>query len=177
MFPGQGTQYVGMFNDLLRKYPKVVVPIIDKLASMIPIDIVMKGPQYELDRTENAQPAIVAASIASWKVHYESKILRETYDQENVYVLGHSVGEYSAMIASGVVSVEDGLKMVKERGLAMSKCRYECPVSMMVLGISSDMLENTVNVIEELKIAHKSVGIAAINASTQVIVQYFQVLF
>lgn len=177
MFPGQGTQYVGMLDGLLQRYPRTVEPIIDKLASVIPIDVVIKGPQHELDKTENAQPAIVAASIANWKVHFEDKVFKETYDRENIYVLGHSVGEYSAMIASGVMSLGDGLKTVRERGLSMSRCKYEYPVSMMVLGISSDMLENTVNFVEELKIAHRSVGIAAINASTQVSLRCFQPLF
>lgn len=114
VFPGQGTQYVGMGKDFDQNY-------FDRLNSAVNYDlksIMLEGPADSLKLTENTQPAIVAHSLMLWDKL--SKILEAkniTVDK----VLGHSVGEYAALAAAGVLSFEDATRAVHFRGKFMQE--------------------------------------------------------
>lgn len=123
IFPGQGSQYVGMGkNHLDCDVFKNVFTKADKALGFSLTDLCLNGPSEKLQLTENTQPAIVAYSFAL----YEK--LKPILDRNNITidrVMGHSVGEYSALVASGALSIEDAIVAVKNRGKFMQKASPE----------------------------------------------------
>ena len=119
IFPGQGSQYVGMAKNLTNI--KESNDILQKANSAVDMDLtglMFEGPEEELKLTQNTQPAIVTHSIALFN-HLQQILKKEGFEIEQV--LGHSVGEYSALVAAEVLSIEDALKAVKNRGLFMQE--------------------------------------------------------
>jgi [acyl-carrier-protein] S-malonyltransferase len=121
VFPGQGSQSVGMVRALASESPAAaaVFAAADQALGDSIADLSWEGPAERLDRTENAQPAILAASIAILEA------LRERWAADGVaapvpaFAAGHSMGQYSALVAAGVVSLGDGIRLVRERGRLM----------------------------------------------------------
>ena len=116
LFSGQGSQYVGMAKELCEKYPAAKA-IFDKANEVLGYDIAeiaFNGPDEELNKTINSQPAIMACSLAAFEA---AKAEGVEFDG----VAGHSLGEYAAMVAAGVVTLEDGFKLIKARASAMQK--------------------------------------------------------
>lgn len=117
IFPGQGSQQVGMGADLVKLFPvcKQVFEEVDDALEYKLSDIIFNGPQSELDLTANTQPAIMATSMALMRfIEQEGPI--ETFCS---VVAGHSLGEYSALCAVGSISLSDTAKLLKIRGEAM----------------------------------------------------------
>ena len=116
-FPGQGAQQLGMLADLAEQYP-VIKETFAQASQAIDQDLwalVQNGPAEELNLTYNTQPILVTASAAIWNV-----IQQEVGDGINVIAAaGHSVGEYSALYAAGVLSLQDAVRLVKKRGELM----------------------------------------------------------
>ena len=116
-FPGQGAQQVGMLADLAEQYP-IVKETFAQASGAIDQDLwalIQNGPAEELNLTYNTQPAIVTASAAIWNV-----IQQECGESISVFAAaGHSVGEYSALYAAGVLSLQDAVRLVKKRGELM----------------------------------------------------------
>src|SRR5262245_60621949 len=117
LFPGQGSQRVGMGRDLADAFPvaRRTFEEADERLGMPLSRLCFEGPEEILVRTENAQPAIVTASIAAYRV------LEETTGLRPVAVSGHSVGEWSALVASGALSLGDAVAGVRERGRLMER--------------------------------------------------------
>ncbi len=121
IFPGQGSQYVGMGQALAKASPAAAAVFTAADAALgSPISrLAWDDPEKQLDLTENAQPALLATSIAYLEA------LRERWRAEGraipapAYMAGHSMGQYSAMVAAGVLSLADGLRLVRERGRQM----------------------------------------------------------
>jgi len=114
LFPGQGSQYVGMGEDLYRRY-EVARDVFSTAEAVVgfPLkDLCFQGPREELQKTAYTQPAILTTSIACLRVLEVSGI------QPDV-VAGHSLGEYSALVAAGVLSLEDAVRLVQRRGQYM----------------------------------------------------------
>lgn len=119
-FPGQGSQAVGMGRDLAQAYPeaRAVFDEVDEALGVALSKIMFEGPDDTLRLTENAQPALMAASIAVIRV-LESRGI--TVADDTSYVAGHSLGEYSALCAAGTFSLADAARLLQIRGRAMQQ--------------------------------------------------------
>lgn len=117
-FPGQGSQAVGMGKDLAEAYPeaRAVFEEVDDALGQKLSDIMWNGPEETLTLTANAQPALMAVSIATMRV-LEARGLKLA--DKVAYVAGHSLGEYSALCAAGTFSLSDTAKLLRIRGDAM----------------------------------------------------------
>ncbi|MEE2774814.1 MAG: ACP S-malonyltransferase [Pseudomonadota bacterium] len=145
VFPGQGSQTVGMGKDLAFSYPeaKEIFERVDEALSENLSGLIWEGDIEKLTETQNAQPALMATSmaiLASIKVH-GFKI------EENVqFVAGHSLGEYSALCASESISLEDTAKLLRVRGNAMQSCvRKGEGVMVAIMGLKVSEVEEIVS--------------------------------
>jgi [acyl-carrier-protein] S-malonyltransferase len=117
VFPGQGSQYVGMGKDLCEQYP-VAKKIFDEAEDALGFSLsqlCFSGPETELKLTENTQPAILTVSVAALRVLEAETALRPAF------VAGHSLGEYSALVAVGALRFADAVKVVRQRGRLMQQ--------------------------------------------------------
>lgn len=113
VFPGQASQYVGMGRELAEKYP-IVDETLDEADSVLGIPIkklCFEGPEEELSKTYNTQPAIMAVSVAFWRLLKDMKP-----EIKPAFFAGHSLGEYTALVASSVLEFPDAIKLVRKRG-------------------------------------------------------------
>lgn len=119
-FPGQGSQAVGMGKELAEAYPaaQAVFTEVDEALGQDLSKIMFEGPEDTLRLTENAQPALMAVSMAVVRVLEEKGI--HIKDQA-AYVAGHSLGEYSALCAAGSLTIADAARLLKTRGKAMQQ--------------------------------------------------------
>jgi [acyl-carrier-protein] S-malonyltransferase len=117
IFPGQGSQYAGMGKDLAENFPaaRKVFEKADEALGFPLSRLCFDGPAAELQLTENTQPAILATSIAA------SEALKQSGALAPDYVLGHSLGEYSALVVSGALAFADAIKIVRARGRYMQE--------------------------------------------------------
>lgn len=136
-FPGQGSQAVGMGRAVAEDFPEARA-VYDEASEAVGFDVArlcFEGSMEELTQTELQQPALVATSVACLRAV-------ETLGVKPDYVIGHSVGEYSALVASGALSTREGAALVRERGEAMAEAARETPGAMAaVLGLSDDVVE------------------------------------
>ena len=116
MFPGQGSQYVGMGKDLAEKFPvfRDTLEMADDALGESLSRLCFDGPEDDLRLTANTQPAVLAISIAMYR-------LLESRGVKPVLVAGHSLGEYSAHVAAGTLSFGDALRIVRRRGSYMQE--------------------------------------------------------
>ncbi len=121
VFPGQGSQSVGMGQALAEASPAAAAAFsaADAALGESISALAWDGPADRLDRTENAQPALLAASIAILAAMRERWAAAGLAEPAPVAAAGHSMGQYSALVASGVVSLADGVRLVRERGRLM----------------------------------------------------------
>jgi [acyl-carrier-protein] S-malonyltransferase len=151
VFPGQGSQAVGMGADVYQVSPAArrVFEIADQAIGIGLSDICFAGPEESLRETVNTQPALVATSLALLAALQEAAgaDAHETKDPDLYmplrpsYVAGHSVGEYTALAASGALGIADTLLLVRERGRLMHEEGMRCPSGMAaVLGLDADTL-------------------------------------
>ena len=148
IFPGQGSQLVGMGKDLHNKYTLVqnLFKEADETLGFSLSNLILNGPKDELDLTENTQPAIFLLSYSIFK------LIKEEFNidlNKASFFAGHSLGEYSALSLSGVLSFSDTLKILKIRGNAMQTSVPKGKGGMVaVLGSQINIIEN---IIEENK--------------------------
>ena len=121
VFPGQGSQSVGMGHALAERSPAAaaVFAAADSALGEPISALAWDGPPESLDRTEQAQPAILAASIAILEALREGWAASGVAAPIPAFAAGHSMGQYSALVAAGVISLEDGIRLVRARGRAM----------------------------------------------------------
>ena len=148
IFPGQGSQFTGMCQDLFLKYD-TIKPLFNKAEEILEFDIskiMFEGSKEELTQTKVTQPAIFIHSMAILK------ILGESFKPD--LVAGHSLGEFSALVASGVINYEDGLKLVSIRAKAMQKsCEKTNGTMAAILALDNNIIEQTCEEIEGVVVA------------------------
>ena len=162
LFPGQGSQYLGMGKKLAESHAGAR-RILDEASSVLGFDladVMWNGPEEKLTATENTQPALFTVSIMAMEWVRERGL---GFD----FTAGHSLGEYSALCAAGVFSFTDGLRLVRLRGELMSGAGEARPGAMSaILGLERDKLE------EALKTASASgiVVAANFNSTSQIVI-------
>ena len=120
-FPGQGSQSIGM-GQALAEHSPAAAAVFQEANSVLDQSIsrlAWEGPADELDRTENAQPALLATSLAYLAALRERWAQGDIQVSQPTFAAGHSMGQYSALVAAGVISLADGLRLVRERGRLM----------------------------------------------------------
>lgn len=154
VFPGQGSQAVGMGKELYEQFAsaKAVFEAADKALGFSVTDMCFNGPEEELRKTYNTQPAILTVSIACYEVLKEHGIHPDV-------MAGHSLGEYSALVAAGALDFSDAVRLVRKRGQFMQEAVPLGEGSMAaILGMERD------KVVEICQTAQKDVGaVQAVN--------------
>ena len=120
LFPGQGSQYVGMGSDFYKKFDlvKKTFSSVDKSLGFSLSKIILEGPQEELQLTQNTQPAIMTVGVSIFNVLNEKFNL----NLNNVrFFAGHSLGEYTALVCAGSLTIERAAYLLHERGRAMQE--------------------------------------------------------
>jgi len=117
VFPGQGSQSIGMLSELAAAFP-TVKETFEQASECLDFDLwklVQEGPFEDLNHTQNTQPAMLAAGVAMWRVWCEQSDIRPDW------MAGHSLGEYTALVCSKALGFEDGITLVAERGRLMQE--------------------------------------------------------
>jgi [acyl-carrier-protein] S-malonyltransferase len=163
VFPGQGSQKVGMGAELLESDPDLYARYLDRADSASGLDVrrlSLEGPIESLTETNVAQPALFSLSLALHEVAREAGLRAD-------FVAGHSLGEYTAAAAAGAVGAEDGVRLVSERGRLMAGMQSQRPGAMAaVIGLSPQK-------VEELCREASQVGVVApanLNSPAQIVV-------
>ena len=142
VFPGQASQSVGMGRDLYNAYPSAKEIFDEADASLgVPISrLCFEGPEEELRKTHNVQPALLVVSIACLKA-LEKAAIRNF--PSPTFVAGHSVGEYAALVAAGALDLTDAVLLVRERGRLMYEAGLKNPGSMLaIIGLDEEAVKD-----------------------------------
>ena len=148
IFPGQGAQFVGMGLDLYEQNPQAqeLFETANDILNFSITDIMFEGTPEDLKQTKVTQPAIFLHSVIL------SKVLGDSFKPD--MVAGHSLGEFSALVANGTLNFEDGLKLVSQRALAMQKaCEIKPSTMAAVLGLDDEIVEKICNETEGIVVA------------------------
>ncbi|MFN4179036.1 MAG: ACP S-malonyltransferase [Armatimonadota bacterium] len=159
IFPGQGVQRVGMGKSLLKAFPELqeFYRTAEKVTGRPITKLCFEGPEEELTQTVNAQPAIFTTCFVCWVLVSERGI-------QPKFVAGHSLGEWTAVVASGALEFEDGLKLVAKRGELMNQAPKGGMAA--ILGASLEQVEKLCQVASEKGI----ITIANYNAPDQIVI-------
>lgn len=165
VFPGQGSQYVGMGAELVRRFP-AAAHAYERADAALGIQLsrmILEGPAEELDETINAQPAILATSVAFLDA------MREEAREAGVEiapsaVAGHSAGQYAAAVAANAIDYADALRLVRERGRIMQERGIAGGMGA-VIGLSDDQVGEIVDAARE----HGEISVANTNAPGQIV--------
>ncbi|WP_016779066.1 ACP S-malonyltransferase [Anaerophaga thermohalophila] len=148
VFPGQGAQYVGMGKDVYENDPiaKKLFEEANEILGFRITDLMFEGTEEDLKQTKVTQPAIFLHSVIL------AKTLGNSFQPE--MTAGHSLGEFSALVAAGALSFEDGLKLVYQRALAMQKaCEIKPSTMAAIVGLDDNIVEEVCDSIDDIVVA------------------------
>ena len=139
VFPGQGSQSVGMLNQLASSYPEIKQTF-EKASFILGKDLwklASLGPEEELNQTQNTQPIMLSAGVAVWEIWCKQSTIRPAW------MAGHSLGEYTALVCSGSIFFEDAVKLVAERAKLMQEAVPAGEGAMAaILGLDDDKVKD-----------------------------------
>ena len=166
LFPGQGSQYVGMGSDFYEKFGlvKKIFKTVDKTLGFSLSNIILNGPESELKLTQNTQPAILTIGVSIFNVlknHFNLNL------NSARFFAGHSLGEYTALVCAGSLTLERAAYLLYERGKSMQRAVPSGQGAMMaILGMSIEEVEEEINSLSKKEICE----IANDNSNNQVVV-------
>ena len=166
LFPGQGSQYVGMGSDFYKTFESVkkVFDTVDKTLGFSLSKLILNGPEAELKLTKNTQPAIMLIGVSIFNIlnqHFNLNLSNAKF------FAGHSLGEYTALVCAGSLKIEKAAYLLHERGKAMQDAVPADEGSMIaVLGMTIDEVEREIDLLPRDKICE----IANDNSNGQVVV-------
>jgi len=166
IFPGQGSQYVGMGSDFYEKFDlvKKIFEKVDKTLGISISNLILNGPETELKLTQNSQPAIMTLGVCIFKVlnhHYGMQL------NDSKFFAGHSLGEYTALVCSESLSIEKAAYLLSERGKAMQEAVPVGKGAMTaILGLTIEEVQKEINSLSKTEICE----IANDNCDGQVVV-------
>jgi len=163
VFPGQGSQSLGMMNDLIdiQADIKELFNTASEILTYDLLQVIASGPEEKLNQTEITQPALLATAYATWL------ILKENSDLMPTVLAGHSLGEYTALLCAEVISFEDAIALVAERGRCMQKAVPDGVGAMAaILGLDEEQITQVCNDVAENDI----VSAANFNSSGQIVI-------
>ncbi len=167
LFPGQGSQKVGMGSSFAESFP-AARSLFERANEISGFDLralCFEGPDEALRETENAQPALYVVSVAAWTCFTEATCGAMKPEA----VAGHSVGEYAALVAAGVLDFADGLRLVRKRGELMRDAAKRKPGTMAaILGLDADAAREVVNETRDAGLG--LVAIANYNGGGQIVI-------
>jgi [acyl-carrier-protein] S-malonyltransferase len=164
LFPGQGSQYVGMGLDFYNKFDSVKknFELADKTLGFSLSEIIFNGPEKNLQLTKNTQPAIMLVGVSIFNVLNKNKNLSTAK-----FFAGHSLGEYTALVCAGALTIEQAVYLLHERGKSMQEAVAQNQGSMIaVLGMTIDEIQNEIQLLPKNEICE----IANDNSNGQVVV-------
>jgi [acyl-carrier-protein] S-malonyltransferase len=164
VFPGQGAQFVGMGKDLYveNEEAKALFEKANEILGFRISDLMFAGTDEDLKQTKITQPAIFIHSVGTF--------IAKKGNQQPQMVAGHSLGEFSALVAAGALSFEDGLKLVQQRALAMQEaCEAEPSTMAAIIGLDNEVVEEVCAGIEEVVVPanYNSPGQIVISGSVE----------
>lgn len=163
VFPGQGSQSLGMLNELATEYP-LIIETFAEASEILSFDLwqlVQQGPVELLNQTTNTQPALLAASVALWRVWQDKQGIKP------VIFAGHSLGEYSALVCSGALDYKTAVKLVALRGQFMQEA---VPEGLGAMAAIVGLDDATVNQICEQAAQGSVLSPANFNAIGQIVI-------
>jgi len=149
IFPGQGSQYVGMCADFYKKFDLVKknFDVVDKTLGFSLSDIIFNGPEDKLKLTQNTQPAIMVVGVSIYNVLKNNFKINLKMAK---FFAGHSLGEYTALVCADALSLEKATYLLHERGKAMQNAVPEGQGAMVAaLGMTLDEIENEINLVKK----------------------------
>ena len=166
LFPGQGSQYVGMGSDFYKRFDstKFFFDIVDKTLGFSLSNIILNGPEAELKLTQNTQPAIMTVGVCIFNVLNQEFGLNLNNAR---FFAGHSLGEYTALVCGGSLTIERAAYLLHERGKSMQDAIHPDQGSMIaILGMRVDEVEKEINLLPK----EEACEIANDNSNSQVVV-------
>ena len=162
LFPGQGSQEVGMGAELFESRPDLLIDVADRVLGWSLAEVCLDGPLDRLTSTDHAQPALYALAYTLWEE------LAARLNHRPRAAAGHSLGEYTALTAAGMVEFETGLRIVSARGKAMAAASTKEPSGMAALiGVDREAADQ---ICRERRSAGGRIWVANVNAPGQIVV-------
>ena len=173
LFPGQGSQYSGMGSDFYKKFDSVkeTFDIVDKTLGYSLSNIILNGPEEELKLTKNTQPAIMTVGVSIFNV------LNKNFGYKlnsSRFFAGHSLGEYTALVCAGSLTIESAAYLLHERGKSMQEAVAPGEGAMIaVLGMSIQDVENEINLLSKNEVCEiandNSIGQVVVSGTKKII--------